>query len=159
MSDDVRTINIDFDDDDPALRSLLGISRLHANRPTANLSARLIGAGGDSWVAEVMIAAPDGQACVPGVLIDAGVVEIDWMRTQYQHAKRLFHEGQDEQVKSAGLLWYLLLMAAAAAHHNVFLSSQPTAMTSAALMDVSPDLPDPWSDLAAQGAMAIDASA
>ena len=159
MSDDVRTINIDFDDDDPALRSLLGISRLHANRPTANLSARLIGAGGDSWVAEVMIAAPDGQACVPGVLIDAGVVEIDWMRTQYQHAKRMFHQGQDEQVKSAGLLWYLLLMAAAAAHHRVLLSSQSTAMTSAALMDVSPDLPDPWSDLAAQGAMSIDDSA
>jgi hypothetical protein len=159
MSDDIRTINMNCDDDDPALRSLLELGRLQADRPTARLSARLSGAGGDGWVAEVMNAAPDGQACMPGVLIDAGVVQIEWMRTQYQHAKRLFHEGQDEQAKSAGLLWYLLLMASAAAHHGVLLSSQPTAMTSAALMDVSPDLPDPWNDLAAQGALAIDAFA
>ena len=159
MNDDVRTINMNCGDDDPALRSLLELSRLQADRPAARLSARLSGAGGDGWVAEVMNVAPDGQACVPGGLIDAGVVEIDWMRTQYQHAKRMFHQGQDEQVKSAGLLWYLLLMAAAAAHHSVLLSSQSTAMTSAALMDVSPDLPDPWSDLAAQGAMSIDDSA
>ncbi|MDG1838410.1 MAG: hypothetical protein P8I91_06380 [Phycisphaerales bacterium] len=158
MSDDIRTINVNCDDDDPALRSLLELGRVQADRPTARLSAQLNGVGGDDWVAEVMSVAPDGQACVPSNFIDAEVVEIDWMRTQYQHAKRMFHEGQNEQVKLAGLLWYLLLMAAAAAHHSVLLSSQPTAMTSAALMDVSPDLPDPWSDLAAQGAISIDAS-
>lgn len=154
MSDDQRTIDTGGGDD-PAFRTLLELGRVQDTRPTSTLRCRLVAAGGTKWLAKAISVDFDGNPVDTKVMLCSKNGDIDIIRAQYQLAKQCFHKAGDEDARMRGLLWYLLLMAAAAEHHDVRLSSQPTETVAGALLEVAPDLPDPWGDLAARGAMAM----
>jgi hypothetical protein len=155
VNDQPRTIDMS-DEDDPALRTLLELGRTQATRPTSELRRRVSAADGNDWLATVLAKDFDGNPVNAECVLCTPDGDMDFLRSQYQSAKQCFHSAGDEDARMRGLLWYLLLMAAAAAHHDVKLSSQPSATVTEALLEVAPDLPDPWGDLAARGAMAMD---
>ncbi|MDP6987711.1 MAG: hypothetical protein QGG74_06670 [Phycisphaerales bacterium] len=154
MSDDQRTIDTGGGDD-PTFRTLLELGRVQDTRPTHTLRFRLIATDGAEWLAEAISVDFDGNSVDTKAMLCSKSGDINSIRTQYQLAKQCFHKADDEDARMRGLLWYLLLMAAAAEHHGVMLSSQPVEIVAGVLLEIAPDLPDPWGDLAARGAMAI----
>jgi hypothetical protein len=155
MNREPETINMG-DEDDPAVRTLLEIARTQETRPTAMLLNRAAKADGDEWLNAALGKTPEGNPVDAKTLLCTSGCDVEFLRIQYGFAKQCFHSASCEDERMRGLLWYLLLVAAAAVHHDVCLPSQPPAVISAALLEVAPDLSDPWGDLLAQGAMVMD---
>ncbi|MDP7029246.1 MAG: hypothetical protein QF733_03395 [Phycisphaerales bacterium] len=155
MSHEHETISTSGDDD-PALHTLLEIARSQETRPTVALLNRLKAADGLNWLCEALARDCDGNAVDAEALLCTPDGDVEFLRTQYGVAKQCFHGARNSEERLRGLLWYLLIMAAAAAHHDERLSSQPAGVISNALLELAPDLADPWGDLLASGALAID---
>lgn len=142
--------------DDAPFRTLLELGRVQADRPTARLRARVAQDDGAAWIEAAVAHAPDGREIDAVAMLVDGSASLDDLRAQHRLAKQAFHDSSDPDGRDRGMLWYLLLIAAAAAHHDSCLSSQARATVVDALLDVAPDLPDPWGDLVARGGMALD---
>ena len=148
---------IDFSgDDDPTLHTLLEIARPQENRPTAKLVARLGASDGEAWLSDALARDCDGNPVDAAAVLCTSDGDVEILRSQYARAKHRFHGARSEDEQLRGLLWYLLLMAAAAVHHDARFSSQPSQVICNALLEVAPDLVDPWGDLLASGVMAMD---
>ena len=145
------------DGNDDALRSLLGLGHITDYSPVAELRRRLSAADGLSWFDRILLEDCQGHSVDPQALLLSDDVELDILDKHYRHAKQFYFSGNAEDGKMRGLAWYLMTMAAAAAHHDAKLSSQPTAVLVEALLELAPDLPEPWGTLAAEGALALDA--
>ena len=154
MSEQPRTIDTGGGDD-PALRTLLELGRMQATRPTTTLRARVLQPDGADWLVRVLANDFDGSPIDAAAVLCSAEGEIEFLRRQYLLAKKCFHGATSEDDRLHGLLWYLLVQAAAAVYHDVKLTSQPVETLAGALLDVAPDLPDPWGDLTAHAALAL----
>ena len=140
----------------PGLTRLLGAGRPATGTPIEAIRQRLNAANGQQWVAAVLLQSPNG---VPGdarsCLLQPSVTP-DQRSAIHQAAKQLVATASDCAEVDRGRLWYVLAIAAGILRDNRILTSQPVQTITAALLDLAPDMPEPWNELLAQAAIEVD---
>ncbi len=140
----------------PGLTRLLGAGRPATGTPIEAIRQRLNAVNGPQWVTAVLLKSPNGapgdaRSCLLGPSITP-----DERSAIHQAAKQLVATASDSAEVDRGRLWYVLAIAAGVLRDNRILTSQPAQTITAALLDLAPDMPEPWNELLAQAAIEVD---
>lgn len=140
----------------PGLTRLLNAGRPSTGTPIDAMRQRLCSADGDRWVQASLLQSPcgtpgDARSCLLGTSASPSS-----RAAIHQAAKQLVATAGDPAEVDRGRLWYVLAIAAGVLRDRTRLTSQPPETITAALLDLAPDMPEPWNELLAQAAMEVD---
>ena len=138
----------------PGLSRLLDTSKGRPGPPIAALLARLQRDDG-AWASAALSQPPVGEGVAEAVLLGPDVEGTDRARV-HQAAKALVASASTQDEADRGRLWYVLAIAGGILKDRVCLTSQQPQAVMMALMDLAPDMPEPWNEHLAQAALEID---
>ena len=140
----------------PGLTRLLSAGRPTTGTPIEAIRQRLNAADGQEWVAAVLHKSPNGVAGEAYACLLEASITAHQRSAIHQAAKQLVATASENAEVDRGRLWYVLAIAAGILRDKRILTSQPAETITAALLDLAPDMPEPWNELLAQAAIEVD---